>query len=75
MFYFIFAEINSYIKTKFVYQSVGVNKNLGTYGCGSLTDGEFKIEVRINDFKNNLNFQKGSAVAVTERIHTQGNYI
>ncbi|XP_051161167.1 uncharacterized protein LOC127281489, partial [Leptopilina boulardi] len=64
--------ISCYIKSKFVYQSVGVNRNVGTFVCGSVTDGHFKLEVRIADFKNTLKCEKGSAINIIGRIQTQG---
>ncbi|XP_043463976.1 uncharacterized protein LOC122499593 [Leptopilina heterotoma] len=59
-------EMEGYIKTnfrrlKYEYQSQIVN-----YGIGSITDGEFKIDVRIYNFpETEHNFEKGDPVSVT----------
>lgn len=65
-------KLHVYLKSKFVYQSVGLRRNLGTYGCGSVTDGSIKLEVRIGNFKNILHFQKDDAITLIGTICTEG---
>lgn len=48
-------------------------KSVGTYGCGSITNGVHKLEVRIASFKNVLPCEKGDAMTLTVQINTQGN--
>lgn len=45
---------------------------MGTYGCGSVTNGNFKLEVRIASFRNTLTCQKCDAVQLTGKVQTQG---
>ncbi|XP_043478212.1 uncharacterized protein LOC122508755 isoform X2 [Leptopilina heterotoma] len=65
-------KLFAYIKSKFVYQSIGGNQNLGTYGCGSVTDGNFKLEVRIASFRNTMSCEKGDPVNILGQIRSQG---
>lgn len=59
--YFTFIAIDGYIKTPFV----GVQSQFddASYGCGSITDGFYKITVNIANFQP-LNLRKGTAVHV-----------
>lgn len=65
-------EVFGYIKTKFQEEKVGVLKNLGTYGCGSITDGQLKLEVRIASFNITFQCNKGDLVHLIGKIDSQG---
>ncbi|XP_051162238.1 uncharacterized protein LOC127286101 [Leptopilina boulardi] len=65
-------RLYAYIKSKFVSQSFGINRHFGTYGCGSVTDGNFKMEVRIVSFQNTLTCKKCHPVYLTGKVRNQG---
>ncbi|XP_043474310.1 uncharacterized protein LOC122506282 [Leptopilina heterotoma] len=65
-------KVFGYLKSKFVEEKVGTLKNIGTYGCGSITDGVYKMEVRIASFKNTLKCNKGDPLHLIGQINTQG---
>ncbi|XP_051176509.1 uncharacterized protein LOC127291419 [Leptopilina boulardi] len=68
-------RVHGYIKSKFVEERIGMHKNLGTYGCGSITDGTYKMEVRIASFKGTFKGLKGNPVNLIGNINTQGTRI
>lgn len=68
----MFTGVHGYIKSKFVEERIGMHKNLGTYGCGSITDGTYKMEVRIASFKGTFKGLKGNPVHLIGNINTQG---
>ncbi|XP_043467574.1 uncharacterized protein LOC122501877 isoform X1 [Leptopilina heterotoma] len=65
-------RVIAFLKTNFVEQRIGVGQQFGTYGCGSITNGSHKLEVRIASFRGVSNFEKGQHVSVTGRICNQG---
>ncbi|XP_036144312.1 uncharacterized protein LOC118646119 [Monomorium pharaonis] len=64
--------IEGYIKTNF--GKVYNNKLNKIIGCGSITDGEYKLEVHIMNFNENdynyLDFKKGSKIKIIGTIQT-----
>lgn len=56
----IFLVIHGHIKTNFNITS----NNMKTFGKGSITDGIYKLEIRINDYDNNISFDKGQQVEI-----------
>ncbi|XP_051162207.1 uncharacterized protein LOC127282149 [Leptopilina boulardi] len=65
-------KVFGYLKSKFIEEKIGTLRNIGTYGCGSITDGKYKMEVRIANFKNKLNCNKGDPLHLIGQINTQG---
>lgn len=67
--------MEGYIKTNFL--ETHNNKINKIIGCGSLTDGEFKIEVHITNFLNDdyfaLDINKGDEVEIIGVMQTAGN--
>ncbi|OXU17645.1 hypothetical protein TSAR_002670 [Trichomalopsis sarcophagae] len=59
--------IDRYIKTDFA--SIPSQYHDATYGCGSITDGTYKITVNITNFQPNENFHKGAAARVTGEVN------
>lgn len=68
-------KVFAYLKSKFVYQTFGVNKQLGTYGCGSVTNGHHKLEVRIAAFHNTLTVEKCEGVNLQGTVRSQASRI
>ncbi|XP_024877221.1 uncharacterized protein LOC112458045 isoform X2 [Temnothorax curvispinosus] len=64
--------IDGYIKTNFA--PVYNNKLNKSIGCGSLTDGEYKLEIHIMNFNEeiyrNLNLRKGDKIKIIGTIQT-----
>lgn len=44
-----------------------------SYGCGSITDGTFKITVNISNFIPNDNMKKGDAVRIIGIVNTENS--
>lgn len=51
---------------------MGAYPNIGTFACGSITDGTSKLEVRIASFQGVEVFQKGQKLALIGTIESQG---
>ncbi|XP_051156731.1 uncharacterized protein LOC127278853 [Leptopilina boulardi] len=66
-------KLFAYVKCNFVFQAVGINRNIGTYGCGSVTNGIHKLEVRIASFNNTLTCKKCDAIYITGKVRSQGS--
>ena len=65
--YLYITAIDGYIKTKFVLTPSRFEN--ASYGCGSITDGEYKITVRIVNYTP-MTIQKGVAVNVIGEVNT-----
>jgi len=70
-----FIVLETYIKTNFA--EVHDNKLNKYIGCGSVTDGTFKLEIHILNFSIDdysiLNLNKGDKVQMIGVIQTNGN--
>lgn len=54
---------------------MGAYPNVGTFACGSITDGTSKLEVRTPSIQGVGNFQKGQKLSLTGTIEAQGKLI
>ena len=69
-FCFVFVGIDGYIKTKFVVSESRYEN--ASYGCGSITDGNYKITVHIINYVP-IDFQKGTAVNIIGQVNTDSS--
>lgn len=66
---FMFSALRGYIKTKFV--STASRYENSSYGCGSITDGTYKVSIQVSNFQDN-DIKKGTAVKVVGEINNAG---
>lgn len=73
--YIYFIVLEGYIKSNF--GPIYINNLNKKIGCGSLTDGHFKLEVHIMDFdENEYNFIKGDKIKIIGVMQNTGiNYL
>lgn len=60
----LYIGIEGFIKTVFQILKYISKGQVIKYGCGSVTCGEYKIEIHITNFDVNHNFQKGDKIQV-----------
>ncbi|XP_043469691.1 uncharacterized protein LOC122503282 [Leptopilina heterotoma] len=65
-------KIVGYLRTVFVEQRLCFGSQVGTFGCGSITDGTNKLEVRVASILELPNYQKGQKVEITGTVEHQG---
>ncbi|XP_012537935.2 uncharacterized protein LOC105837589 isoform X3 [Monomorium pharaonis] len=70
--------LEAYVKSNFT-ERKDPNDNLNKFGYGSVTDGKYKLEIRINDFSLTdylaLDINKGDKIRVTGIMAEDGNLI
>lgn len=73
---YIFTVLEGYVKTNF--SSVHNNKLNKMIGCGSITDGTFKLEIHIVNFIDDdyyeLDIRKGDKIEVIGIMSNTGTY-
>ncbi|XP_043466347.1 uncharacterized protein LOC122501138 [Leptopilina heterotoma] len=65
-------KVIGYLRTVFVEQRLGYGPQVGTFGCGSLTDGTYKLELRIPSLRAPRDFTKGQKLSIIGTIEFQG---
>lgn len=74
IFYFLLTEVEGFIKLNFVHvKSHGSNGQ--SYGSGSITDGHYMLRIRIIDYNDEHDFQKGDHVKVRGHMRRTGKYM
>lgn len=41
---------------------------IGTYGCGAITDGTYKLQIQVVNFANDINYKPGQKVVIIINI-------
>lgn len=73
-------ELRGFIKVNFVQvkRRMGTYEELQLFGCGSITDGTYNIQILVKNFKdeeyNNRGIQRGDEVKVTGSIYIKDQY-
>lgn len=67
-FYFIVSVTTGFIKTRFL-KINSFKDGFATYGLGSITDGIYKVEVKIPNFETIKEFPKGTPVTIRGYIN------
>lgn len=69
--YNLILGIKGYLKTKFA-RSINRLTNV-TYGCGAITDGEYKIAVQVSNY-DLIDIPKGKFLTVRGEVKKDGEY-
>ena len=71
--YYYFLVTNGFIKTEFT-KIEAVKEGLRDYGLGSITDGEYKLEIRLANINNLPNYKKGTPVSIKGYVKSSSTY-
>ena len=70
--------LKGYIKTNFAEYYDEITRYRYDFGCGSITDGIYKLEVHIQNFDQNdyiqLNLDKGDKIKIIGTMQARGKY-
>lgn len=63
---FLLIEVEGWIRTEFV--QLKTSQTYATYGCGSIMEGKFNIEIHVAQFDPDIEFKEGTHVSVVGQV-------
>lgn len=66
----IFSEIQGYVRTPFESAEVVNNQgvHIGSYGCGAISDGTYKLQVYVENFSNDIHSEPGMKIEIVGNV-------
>ena len=71
--YFYFLVTHGFIKTEFT-KMEAFKEGLRDYGLGSITDGEYKLKIRLANIDNLPIYKKGTPVSIKGYVKSSSTY-